>query len=365
MTFDSTPILLPGEEAGRSSRTRLFTINVVVTGRCNAACEYCHYYLARNRKDVAYDISDDQFDAYMFFVKQWKTQIPGKTTYRFSGGDPMVLEDRLFQLANRAYEIVEQQPFVITAGKALDANWVAKARDSAISHVYVSIENPIRPAVGAPNPKKVIRAIRELNSSEMPIAPGVCVVPNDCFKHLYDICKWFYDEIGTIPLIAEINYAAYKSPTSEEWHDLENNVQRIVNDFHDKSPLNLFSSVSPELAYGMYDPYIFELDLENSYGITADNVTSKITAAAEKLVEKNYPKLDCPMTTCNWWEFCGNTKWYWQGDKHNSRLVKLNDYCRFKRIINDAFFRALVDPNHLSTTTNIEIQTEQPACSFV
>jgi MoaA/NifB/PqqE/SkfB family radical SAM enzyme len=352
-------IPLPGEESGRSTRMRLFTINVVVTGRCNAACDYCHYYLARNRKDVAFDISDEQFDAYMHFVREWLAQVPGKTTYRFSGGDPMVLGDRLFQLSDRAYHLVGQKPFVITAGKSLDSDWADKARLSSISHVYVSVENPIRPANGAPDPLKVVRAIRELHTTELPIVPGVCVVPNDCFKHLHEICRWFVDELGTIPLISEVNYGAYKSPSEEEWLDLEANLKLIVRDFHDKVPLNLFSSVSPELAYGMHDPYIFELDLENSYGITEGNVQNSIYLAAEKLVQTNYPRLDCQETKCNWWEFCGNTKWYWQGDKNNSKPVKLTDYCRFKRIVNDVFFRELVDPSHLSTAAHIDILSDQ------
>lgn len=347
---------LPGAENGRTERGRLFTINVVVTGRCNAACSYCHYYLARNRKDVAYDISDELFDVYMDFVSFWKTRMPGKTTYRFSGGDPMVLGDRLFSLAARAYERTSLRPFLLTAGKALTADWVEKAKDSEISQIYVSIENPTRPAKGAPNPFKVIKAIKAFNSDAMPILPGVCVVPNDCFKDLYKICKWFFEEIGCIPLISEINYAAYTSPTEDEWLALEENLELVVQEFARKTPLNLFSSISPELAYGSVDPYIFELDLENYYGLTADNISEKIELVLKKLRDRNYPALDCKNTDCNWWEFCGNTKWYWQGDRNNDRKSKLTDYCRYKRLVNDVYYRTLVDPSHKQTIQRIGVE---------
>lgn len=349
MTSENYEILLPGGENGRPERSRLFTINIVVTGRCNAACSYCHYYLARNRKEVAYDISDELFDTYMDFVSQWDESIPGITTYRFSGGDPMVLGDRLFSLADRAYQRTSIKPFVITAGKALSPSWIEKAKTSAISHLYVSIENPIKPARGAPNPHKIVKSIKALDSSELPVIPGVCVVPNDCFKNLYDICSWFYDELGRIPLISEINYAAYTSPTEIEWKYLYDGIERVVREFYKKTPLNLFSSVSPELAYGTTDPYIFELDLENNYCMDSKNVRSKLNDVLEKLRLKNYPELSCQNQDCNWWEFCGNTKWYWQGDKINNRAVKLKDYCKFKRIVNDAYYRVLVDPSHEST----------------
>jgi len=346
-------IHLPGGEEGRIERPKLFTINIVVTGRCNAACSYCHYYLARNRKEVAYDISNELFDVYMGFVSYWNKVVPGTTTYRFSGGDPMVLGDRLFDLANRAYKQTSIRPFVITAGKALSREWIDKAKTSAISHLYVSIENPIRPAKGAPSPHKVIKEIKELDSQELPIIPGVCVIPNDCFKNLYDICSWFYDQLGRIPLIAEINYAAYVTPTEPEWVALQSNIERVICEFASKTPLNLFSSISPELAYGTIDPYIFELDLENSYGMNMGNIPETLDSVLEKLRFKNYPALICKNKDCSWWEFCGNTKWYWQGDKVNGRTRKLDDYCRFKRIINDAYYKALVDPAHINSSHRI------------
>ena len=345
---------LPGGHDGRPNRPRIYTFNIVVTGRCNTACTYCHYYLARNRKSVAYDINEDQFDVYMSFVKLWSDSIEGHMAYRFSGGDPMVLGDRLFRLAESGFRQTSVRPFVLTAGKALDVKWAEKARSSPISHVFVSIENPIEPDPGAPNPFKVVRAIKECDSPEMPILPGVCVVPNHCFGKLYDICSWFYDELGRIPIISEVNYAAYKSPTGEQWAELEANLEKVVRAFHGKTPLNLFSSVSPELNYGTNDPYIFELDLENSYGMTPDNYREKLPIVIDKLTGSNYPRLLCPNRDCDWWEFCDNTKWFWQGDRNNSQVAKLSDYCRFKRLLNDSYYRVLIDADHRGNERGID-----------
>lgn len=341
-------------EHGRVARPRLYTITIGVTGRCNAACSYCHYYRDNKRREVAYDISDELFDTYIEFVARWLDTIPGRTTYRFSGGEPLVLGDRLFSLADRAYARTSVEPFVLSSGKALSEAWVQKAARSSISHVFVSIENPIHPARGAPNPQKIVKAIRRLDSPSLPIVPGVCVIPNNCFKHLYDICCWFYDALGRIPVIAEINYSAYTSPTEAEWQDLSDNLERVIRDFHDKTPLNLFCSVSPELAYGTTDPYTVHLGLENMHGLSRENIRSDFVAIADKLIARNYTELRCPNTHCNWWTFCRQTQEYWQGDTNNPRENKLADYCRFKKLLDGAYYRVLVEANHKASTSSVE-----------
>lgn len=346
-------IALAGGEHGRVERPRLHTVTIGVTGRCNAACSYCHYYRAHNRKEVAYDISDELFDTYMEFVAHWLDTVPGLTTYRFSGGEPLVLGDRLFRLADRAYARTGMKPFVLTSGKALSEAWVQQAARSPISHLFVSIENPIHPARGAPNPKKVVKAIQTLDSPSLPIVPGVCVVPNNCFKHLHEICCWFYEELGRIPVIAEINYSTYISPTEAEWNDLAANLERVIRDFYHKTPLNLFCSVSPELAYGTTDPYILHLGLENRYGMNRENVHIDFATIAGKLIARNYTELRCPSTRCDWWAFCGNTQEYWQDGKNSPKEKKLADYCRFKKLLNDAYYRVLVDADHEPSSLNV------------
>jgi len=71
------------------------------------------------------------------------------------------------------------------------------------------------------------------------------------------------------------------------------------------------------------------------------------------LILNNYPSLDCS-TECNWSDFCTNTKWYWQGDENNSKEIKLNDYCRFKKTLNDVYYKVIVDSNHEKTLSKIK-----------
>lgn len=353
---------LPGSRDGREIRQRLFTFSITTTGRCNAACTYCHYYLARDRKSMARDLSDEQFNVYIKFIDHWRKSVGGYVQYRFSGGDPMVLGKRLFSLADRSYQSLGLKPFMLTAGKSLVPRWAEQARKHAISHIFVSVENPLDPDPGAPDPVKVTQAIKDCHSEEMPVLPGVCVVKNRNFAQLYDTCCWFYERIGTIPLISEVNYDAYQPPTESEWEALETNIARVVKEFHGKTPLKLFPYVSPELSYGGNDPYIFELDLENSYGMNSENYKSKLTDFMQRLDGTNYPSLNCSERECSWWEFCDNTKWFWQGDSQNDSAQKLHDYCRFKRLLNDVYYRALVDPAHHRTEVRIDAGAHARAC---
>lgn len=109
----------PGQSQGRLHRPRRYTFNLVVTGRCNTGCTYCHYYEHRNRRAVWYDLPDDQYDNYLRTIAVWQTVVPGVASVRFSGGDPIVLGDRIFDLAEKCYGVTGISPFMLTAGKSM------------------------------------------------------------------------------------------------------------------------------------------------------------------------------------------------------------------------------------------------------
>jgi len=335
-----------------SERSKIYTASICITNRCNCRCTYCHFYDS-NAPTVSCDMDDEQFLTYLDFINAWCKKVDGRFSYRFSGGDPSVLGDRLFELANTGFRITNMRPFVLTSGKDIDERWVRKAKKSAISHVFVSIENPAKPDPGAPNPEEIMHKIKAFNSPELPIVPGVCVVPNDCFSSLYEICKWFFENLEMIPLISEVNFGLYASPTEEEWKELEKNVYKVIRDFFHRAHLNLFSSVAPEYAYGGNDPYIFDLGLNNPHEITDKNIQSKIDEVYNFLHSTSYRSLNCLQEECPWVNFCQNTKWYWQIDKKLDRGRKLHDYCRLKRMISDAFYQNLVDSQHLKTERSL------------
>jgi len=290
----------------------------------------------------------------MKFIRYWCETIAGVTSYRFSGGEPTLLGDRLFRLADIGYKLTGLRPFILTAGKELNKEWVLRARESAIAHIFVSIENPIQPDKGAPDPNRVVDFIREFNSPTLPIVPGVCVVPNNCFKHLPEICNWFYTRLGRIPPLCEVNYSPYKCPSEIEWEDLKKVLPTVIRDHFHNTQLNIFSSIVPEYAYGGKDPYVFDLDLENTQEINGINYKRKQSPLIRELNTVHYPRLHCLQKNCPWKMFCKNTKWYWQNDK-NGFEKKITDYCRFKRILSDAYYRVIVGPSHPDTTCSIKL----------
>ena len=113
------------------SLSPVYTASVIVTGRCNATCTYCHYYDGRERKRYRYDITDSQFDVYMHFIASMNDAVDGNVNYRFTGGDPMVLGDRIFDLADRGFALTGIRPYTLTAGKKLSEKWVKRASKSA------------------------------------------------------------------------------------------------------------------------------------------------------------------------------------------------------------------------------------------
>ena len=339
---------------GLGERERIYTINVEITGLCNSHCTYCHFYLKHDRKSVAYHMADEQFEVYCNFVKYWNEHSGGITNFRFSGGDPITLKEKLFIRANQAFEISGVRPFLLTHGRKLKAEWFEQARESALQSVYFSVENPIAPDPGAERPETTLNYVMSEDTDEMPVRLGVCVVPNAQFENLLDICDWFYDRVGYIPAIAEVNYGAYQSPTEEEWLSLKRALPRVIEKYADKAHLNLFHSVSPELSYSGADPYVFILGLINRFGIDRSNIAEKTLELAADIRGPNYPDLHCSQD-CNWSDFCQNTKWYWQGDDNNSRAIKLRDYCKFKRTLNDSYYQVMVDSSHLETECQISV----------
>src|SRR5689334_2622780 len=99
-----------------------YTFTITSTDRCNAACTYCHYYSpggkaakrtgGTKRSLFRADIDESTLEAYFNFIAYFKKKFPeSNVSYRFSGGDPMVLGNRLFSMANKGYQIIGLKPY--------------------------------------------------------------------------------------------------------------------------------------------------------------------------------------------------------------------------------------------------------------
>lgn len=329
------------------NRKIILCFSIIITGRCNAACSYCHFYGLRSRKRVAYDISDELFNIYASLIAKTKKILPSNIEIqcRFSGGEPLILQERLFKLSKIIYDTAHIKPYVLTNGKAINSKFVKLAEKNFINFLAVSLENPLNPDKGAFKPILAMKKIAKYNSNIFPIIPGVSVIRNEDFKNLYKICEIFYKQMKVLPTINELNFQIFEYPTRTQLKELHDNIVKIVRYFYPKTPIKIFPYISPEFCYGGIEHYIIELDLENKHGLTISNFNRKIYQVLNQ-INISYPKLTCKQKKCEWCQECKRVKWVWKNDFGQGFLSeKLNAYCMLKKTINNAFFDALNDEN--------------------
>lgn len=321
----------------------ILCFSILVTGRCNANCSYCHYFAANPRDKIMTDISDELFDCYCKLIKMAKNILPKniEVQCRFSGGEPTILGDRLFDLADRVYKATGIRPYVLTNGALLDDCFIEKAKVSKINHFYVSMENPLEVDSGSFDFYQIAAKVKKYNSEKLPIIPAVTIIANDQFENLFKIAKIFYEEIGCLPTFNELSYGKFQPPTKRQLQDLRDNVIKVVKFFKDKTPIKIFPYVSPELSYGTAEHYIAEVDFLNKYQVDANNIDEKLFQILNRL-DIDYPKYDCRITDCDWYGSCSNLKWVWTHGFDKLEIDnKLKSYCLLKKTLNQAFYDAL------------------------
>lgn len=321
-----------------------YSFSIIVTERCNMHCTYCHFFEHISRSS-AKDMTEDQLIKYFNFIKYFKDNIGGHdVNFRFSGGDPIVLGDRLFEIADIGHKITGIKPYFLTAGNGINDAWVEKARKSSLSACMISLENPLNPDPGAMDPYQMMKKIKKYDSEDFHLLTGVTVVKNEDFKDIYKISKIIYEEIGLLPRIQEINYGGYESPTDKQLNDLYENFYSVVRDFKGKAYFDYFSYVSPifNACHHEKATYLLELNFDNKHkiGVVSDE---EAMHNALNFIDLNYPKHECKNIKCDWLSECSNLKWLWkQRSKNVTADQKTLDYCRFKKTINNAYYDALV-----------------------
>ena len=316
-------------------------ISIIVTGRCNASCEYCHFFANKNKKDIWKDISDDLYKKYIEIIKYLKNEKKIKNlTFRFSGGEPLVMGNKMFELANYAYNEIGIKPYILTNGKLVNKENIDKAIKNNIQAFVVSLENPFEIAKGAVPLEESMPKIKKYNSESLPIIPGAVVVGNSMFSNLEKICDYFYDEIGQIPTISEKTFYCYNSPTIQEYKELKVNIKNIVKKYLGKTRLELFPYIIPEFNSKRRE-FLVELDL-NGNNIDLNDSTENNALKLLKQISKSYPKLNCKNKDCQCYDGCDYCKWVWLKQINDTKVeTKREDYCKFKKTLYDAIEEGL------------------------
>ena len=323
----------------------IWALSITITGRCNCYCSYCHYYAYRDRQEYNFDMPEELFRNYVHLIKIIQQKYHKKLQVRFSGGEPIVIGDKLFDYSNYLHSKTGLKPYVLTNGKALNNEIIEKAKKANISAFLVSVENPFDESEGVPSTNETLNKIAALDNNDVRVLPAVVVVKNEYFHKLKEICDYFYSKIEMLPVISELTFHAFQSPTEDQLKSLYENVKNIAKEYYGVSPIRIFPYISPELYASGEKNYLNELDIENTIGINQSNVEEIAPVLFEKL-GKSYKKYDCPNMECDWYEDCKIIKWLWFFDGENNNLTgknHLKDYCSMKKAINNGLYDGITE----------------------
>lgn len=323
----------------------IWALSITTTGRCNCDCSYCHFYAVRDRKKYNYDMPYELFANYCKLINYIKDTYHKKLQVRFSGGEPLVMGDKLFEYSTKLYNETGLNSYVLTNGQLLSSEIIEKSKQAHIVAYLVSIENPFDQSEGAPKTDEVLEKIKKFNCDEVNVLPAIMVVKNSAYKDLLKICDYIFERIGMLPSFSELTYHAFELPTASELEDLYTNVKEIAKKYYGKEAIRIFPYVSPELYANNQKNYMSELDLENSIGIRKDNI-SDVAKMMFKKLEKSYIKNPCQDTTCEWYDDCRLIKWLWAYTYENPQITveqKLKSFCNLKKALNNGLFDGIME----------------------
>ena len=318
--------------------------SIISTGKCNCNCSYCHFYADKDRNAYNRDISPELSERYINYLKYLKDITP-HISCRLSGGEPLFMGDSVFQLTDKIANETGINPYIMTNGKLLSPELIERAYEHHISSFVVSVENPFAVSKGAIDTNDTIKKFVTLQNEKAPLYFGMLVLENSQYKNIKKIADYFYEKTGTLPPMCEVNFVPYKSPTDEELNDLYTNVKALVKEYNGKAPISLFPYIIPEYYSGNLEhvEYLTELPLDDKFD-SLNKTNEELLQSTQNQLERSYFKYTCEKTDCDWYNSCNRLKWVWQMDTDDiSREQKINDYCRYKKTLSQAFFDALVD----------------------
>jgi len=268
---------------------------------------------------------------YIKLIKYFRDTLHQRIHVRFSGGEPLVLGNKLFDLSQMIYDNTGIKPYILTNGELLNENILKKAKEAQVDKFIVSFENPLKMDRNSVNTYENIKKFNAFKNYNI-LLPGVVLITNEMFQKLSEIYDFFYTNISCLPIISEVSFKAYVSPKEQEIIDLYENTKAIVKKYFLKEPLQLFPYITPEIAYNCDYKYVLDLDPHNRFGLNPDNIEIVAERVYQKISEI-YLNRFCDQRTCPWFDSCQQIRSFWED--------KMEDYCSLKKAISNGFLDAL------------------------
>ena len=320
-------------------------ISITSTGRCNRGCKYCHFYASHKREDIDHDMEWSVFTGYVSYIK-YLMKDGYSLSVRFSGGEPLFIKnEQIYAMSDYLYEQTGIKPYVMTNGKLISKETIAKAADHNIRAFVISCENPFKESEGAEPVSDVLKKYIELQNDTVPLELGLVLIENSEFKNMKKVADYFYEHVGIIPPFSEKNFDTYERPTTSELEDLKENVKSIIRSYNGVTDIHLFPYIIPELYNNTdeeYEEYLIEFPLDDVYGYSRCNHTESLRTMNEIFDRNNIP-YTCPDTECELSDYCKVIKWVWFDATQYKKGEKLEDYCKMKKILVEAYYEALYE----------------------
>lgn len=229
-----------------------------LTWYCPIHCEYCYRARINDNSDMRI-LSEDALRRECQKAKQI-----GITQYRFSGGEPLSIGDKLFEYADIVYEVTGHKPVVLTSGYLITNNWLEKARNKFLS-IAISVDNPFKYSAS----NKMLNMIREYTSKELPLTYGVTLVEATYFNKVFDIFKLMYENVDR-KFMPQLDYNClqnYVQPTKEQCNDLIENTKKIITTYGLPPYYFVYLIGSPLWIDNNIQRYVLNLHPEGNYQI--------------------------------------------------------------------------------------------------
>jgi len=313
-----------------------------ITGKCNCNCAYCHFYAKKDRVAYNRNLDDKLFERYVDFIQFVQEKAQG-VLCRFSGGEPLIMGDKLFDFSTELFNKTGIKPHILTNGKLLSPSVLEKAKNGHIQSFIISFENPFDVDRDSVPTDETINKYKALQNNDVPLNLGMVVVKNKYFNKIGEICDYFYKKIGLVPPLCEVNFAPYESPTDAEFKDLYDSVKYVVKKYHNVSDFSMFPYVVPEYCSANLSDmnYLVPLPIDDKYDALNKSNEELLSVIEKQIDTLNFP-YDCDNMNCEWRDACKRVSVHWKMNNGKvSAEQKMEDYCKFKKTISNAFFDAL------------------------
>lgn len=204
----------------RSSDSIVLTFNL--TWFCPVHCEYCYRATSVNQRKKA--VLPEEI-----LIRECKIAATcGIREFRFSGGEPITLGDKLFAYADIVNSVTGHKPVLMTSGFGIDDRWMDKAKGK-FSAIAISVENPFAPLQSVVNNERILDIMRTNFCEELPFSYGLTLVTAEHFKNIVRIFDFLYKNVD-YRFMPQLDYPCLNSfvqPSSAQLQDIRTATKEL------------------------------------------------------------------------------------------------------------------------------------------